>query len=71
MSKSLHLSADLKTVVSRLFSDATFKEEAAKDPELAFAHYSLGPEERKALKNLMGHLKGGTTIPDTKEGFWF
>ncbi len=28
MSKSFHLSADLKTVVTRLFIDGTFKEEA-------------------------------------------
>ncbi len=70
MSRSLHLSADLKTVVSRLLSDGPFKEKALKDPELAFAHYSLDAEERKALKSLMGHLKSRETIPVTRETFW-
>ncbi len=72
MSKSFHLSADLKTVVTRLFSDGTFKEEAAKEPELAFAHYSLGPEERKALKSLMGRFQRGEMFTgDRPYSFWF
>jgi hypothetical protein len=73
MSKSLHLSPDLKTVVSRLFSDSTFKEEALREPELAFAHYSLDADERKALKSLMGHFHRGKMFSADigVQFFWF
>ena len=70
MSTFLHLSPDLKTVVRRIFMDSRFKEDALTSPDLAFAQYSLDADERKALKSLMGHMKSGTTIPDTKESFW-
>jgi hypothetical protein len=71
MSMFLHLSPDLKTVVRRLYTDGQFKEDALISPDLAFAQYSLGADERKALKNLMGHFYQGNVLPgDVVESFW-
>lgn len=52
--KKQGLSGGVAQVVKRLFTDETFKEEALANPELAFESYSLEPEEREALKSLMG-----------------
>lgn len=52
----LGLSSGVAKIVSRLFSDPTFQNDALANPELAFAHYSLEEEERLAIKSLLGKL---------------
>lgn len=65
------LSQGVRQIIGRLFSDETFKEDALANPELAFANYSLGEEERQALKGLLGTMNSRHSITTVKEyAFW-
>lgn len=71
MAENKHgLSNSVAQVVKRLFTDETFKEDALANPELAFEGYSLEPEERAALKSLLGHKSGTMFSKEGPNGFW-
>ena len=64
------LSGGVAQIVKRLFTDDTFKEDALANPELAFEGYSLEPEERAALKSLVGRKSGTAFSGPEIANFW-
>ena len=68
------VSHGVRQIIERLFSDESFKVDALNNPELAFAHYSLGEEERQALKGLLGNMSSRHVLfaPESKSySIWF
>jgi len=68
----LSFSSGVAQIVSRLFSDISFRNDALANPELAFAHYSLEEEERQAITNLLGKIgpDGSFSLKAESLSFW-
>lgn len=68
------LSSSVAQIVKRLFTDESFKEDALANSELAFESYSLEPEEREALKSLMGNMGRRQSLfsvgPESPSSWW-
>ena len=61
----------IETVVRRLFSDATFRNEAITNPSTALAEYRLAAREQAALVKLCQQMANGVSVDSKQQlSFW-